>query len=120
MATHAGPAKASVKPKPIKLAQAAVAAKPATAPAADAAPAVAGGVVAQIGAFSSEALAQKGWSDVAALVPGQMSGKTRKVEEASRDGKTFYRAFVGGFASKAAAQSFCASLAARGHGCMVK
>ena len=78
------------------------------------------GPVAQIGAFSSQALAEKGWNDVAALQPGKMAGKTKKVEIANRDGKTFYRAFVGGFASKADAGSFCASLVAAGKGCIVK
>jgi len=76
--------------------------------------------VAQIGAFSSPALAEKGWNDVAALQPGKMAGKTKKVEVATRDGKTFYRAFVGGFASRSDASAFCASLVAAGKGCIVK
>ena len=78
------------------------------------------GSVAQIGAFSSQALAEKGWNDVAAIEPGKMAGKTKKVEVATRDGKTFYRAFVGGFASRADASAFCASLVAAGKGCIVK
>jgi len=78
------------------------------------------GPVAQIGAFSSQALAEKGWNDVAGLQPGKMAGKTKKVEVATRDGKTFYRAFVGGFASKSDASAFCASLVAAGKGCIVK
>jgi len=78
------------------------------------------GPVAQIGAFSSQGLAEKGWNDVATLEPGKMAGKTKKVEVATRDGKTFYRAFVGGFASKADASAFCASLTAAGKGCIVK
>ncbi len=80
----------------------------------------ASGPVAQIGAFSSQALAEKGWNDVAAIEPGKMAGKTKKVEVATRDGKTFYRAFVGGFGSKADASAFCASLTAAGKGCIVK
>jgi hypothetical protein len=36
------------------------------------------------------------------------------------NGKRVYRSFVGGFASKAAAQSFCASLKAAGRGCIVR
>ena len=70
--------------------------------------------------FSSNALALKGWSDVATLMPGQMAGKSRKVEMANVNGKTFYRGFVGGFASKNAAQAFCASLTAAGKGCIVR
>ncbi|MBV9512135.1 MAG: SPOR domain-containing protein [Caulobacteraceae bacterium] len=80
----------------------------------------AGTPVVQIGAFSSQALAQKGWGDVAAVMPSQMAGKSRKVEMASSGGKTFYRTFVGGFATRAAADSFCASLKAAGRACMVK
>jgi len=100
--------------KPVKLAKATVTPKAVDAEIPTGAPVV------QIGAFSSEALAVKGWSDVATLMPGQMAGKSRKVEMANVGGKTFYRGFVGGFASKSAAESFCASLTAAGKGCMVK
>ena len=92
---------------------------PAPVAAADAAPAAGGGWV-QIGAFSSAALADKGWSDVAALAPAGMSGKGRKVEPVSKDGKTFYRTFVTGFASHDAAQAFCDKLKAAGKACFVK
>jgi len=74
----------------------------------------------QIGAFSSSALADKGWSDVAALAPGAMAGKGRKVEALSKDGKTLYRAYVTGFASRDAAQAFCDRLKAAGKACFVK
>ena len=86
-----------------------------TAPASDQ-----GGASVQIGAFSSAALADKGWSDTAQLLPGPMAGKTKAVQVVERDGKTFYRTSVGGFASKADAQSFCASLKAAGKSCIVK
>jgi hypothetical protein len=79
-----------------------------------------GGAMVQVGAFASGALADKGWSDAAHLMPGQMSGKTRKIETTVKDGKTFYRAYVGGFASKADAQSFCAALKAKGKACFLK
>ena len=89
------------------------AAPPATAP-------IAGEPLVQIGAFSSAALAQKGWSDVAALLPTRMAGRTAKVEKADRDGKVFYRSLVGGFGSAAQAQSFCAALKAAGKSCIVR
>lgn len=79
-----------------------------------------GGALVQIGAFSSTALAQKGWSDVAQVMPGRMSGKTRKVEMTSKGGKTFYRAYVGGFGSHADAVAFCEALRAKGKACFVK
>ncbi len=84
------------------------------------APALGGGALVQIGAFSSQALAEKGWSDLAAATPGHLAGRTRKVEAASHDGKSFYRAFVGGFASPADAKAFCAKLQAAGKSCMVR
>ena len=48
-----------------------------------------------------------------------MAGKTRKVEAATKDGKTFYRAYVAGFGSKAEAASFCAALKAKDKPCFV-
>jgi cell division protein FtsN len=74
----------------------------------------------QIGAFSSTALADKGWSDVATLAPAAMAGKGRKVEALSKDGKTLYRAYVTGFASRDTAQAFCDRLKAAGKACFVK
>ncbi len=74
----------------------------------------------QIGAFSSPALADKGWNDVARLMPGSMAGRTKKVEPVSQDPGSLYRAYVGGFDSKADAAAFCADLKAAGHACIVK
>ncbi|HVY34743.1 MAG TPA: SPOR domain-containing protein, partial [Caulobacteraceae bacterium] len=78
------------------------------------------GASAQIGAYSSEALAAKGWSDTAAAFGGDMSGKGKHFEPVTKDGKTLYRAAVTGFGSKAEAQAFCAKLKAAGHACLVK
>jgi hypothetical protein len=85
-----------------------------------AAPLASGGALVQIGALSSPALADKAWSDVARQMGGAMTGKTRKVETTSKDGKTFYRAFVGGFADHAAAAGFCSALKAKGTFCIVR
>ncbi len=96
---------------------------PPAAPAAIATTAAAppsGGGWVQIGAFSSSALADKGWSDVAALAPAGMSGKGRKVEPVSKDGKTFYRTYVTGFSGRDTAQAFCDKLKAAGKACFVK
>jgi hypothetical protein len=114
-AEPAGPA----KPKPAPKTEVATAAP--TPAATGAKPAAAashgGGTMVQIGAFSSDALAQKGLADTAAIAPG---GKSRKVEAASKDGKTFYRAFVGGFATHADAVAYCETLKAKGKACFVK
>ena len=94
-------------------------AKPAAAPAS--APAAAGsGRLVQIGAYSSPGLADKGWNDVAKIMPGDMVGRTKSVEPVAKDGQTLYRAYIGGFGSKTEAQTFCASLKAQGHTCLVK
>jgi hypothetical protein len=110
-------------PKPATAKPVATAVKPVAkpaAPAAQAASAAGGGTMVQIGAFSSAALAEKGWSDDAAALPGKMAGKTRKIEAAAKDGKTFYRAYVGGFASHADAVAFCEALKGKGKACFVK
>jgi cell division protein FtsN len=106
-----------------------VSAAPKTAPAPKAAPvptvtpkpaAASSSVQVQIGAFSSVAQADKGWNDVARLLPGQMAGKTKRVESVERDGQTLQRAFVGGFASKADADAFCAALKDQNRSCLVR
>jgi outer membrane biosynthesis protein TonB len=83
-------------------------------------PSAADGTLVQIGAFSSAALAEKGWNDTARVLPGAMTGKTKQVQMVQAAGKTFYRAFVGGFASRADAQAFCASLISAGKKCIVR
>ncbi len=100
-------------------------AAPAPAPPKPATPALtanvpSAGPLVQIGAFSSLALADKGWNDVARLLPGDMAGRTKKVEPVSKDTSTLYRASVGGFASKSEATAFCDELKQAGHACMVK
>jgi cell division protein FtsN len=84
------------------------------------APATSGAAMVQIGAFSSAALADKGWNDTAKVLPSAMAGKTKTVQVVQKDDKTFYRTSVGGFASKADAVSFCAALKAAGKSCIVK
>jgi hypothetical protein len=75
----------------------------------------------QIGAFSSSALADQGWHDLARFEPAAMAGKGRSVQPFTRDdGAILYRAYVTGFASVSAAQSFCSELRAAGKGCIVK
>lgn len=78
------------------------------------------GPLVQIGAFSSPALADKGWNDIARLLPGDMIGKTKKVEQVTKDSSTLYRAYIGGFSTKAEAASFCDELKAAKHVCFVK
>ncbi|HEX4097886.1 MAG TPA: SPOR domain-containing protein, partial [Caulobacteraceae bacterium] len=86
----------------------------------EAAPAAGGAHMVQIGAYSSKPLAEKGWNDVAKLMPGDMFGRTESFEPVNKDGQTLYRTFVGGFGSKADAQAFCDALKGQGHTCMAK
>ena len=104
-------AKPAVKPPPVIT-------PPPPAPPVVATPSGAGWV--QIGAFSSAALADKGWSDTAQIAPVGMAGKGKRVEPVSKDGKMFYRAYVTGFSGRPAAQAFCDKLKAAGKACFVK
>lgn len=74
----------------------------------------------QIGAFSSAALADKGWTDAAALAPGAAAGKGKKVETVASGGKTLFRTSVTGFASRADADAFCSRLKAARKDCFVR
>lgn len=111
--------------RPIRLASASPSAlppaKPASAPAITASAATAsttGGVGVQIGAFSSKELADKGFADVTKLA--STAGHGKRVEPVDHGGATLYRTTVTGFADRAAARSFCESLTAKGHACIVK
>jgi hypothetical protein len=82
--------------------------------------AVAGSSEVQIGAFSSPAQADQGWSGAAGIAPGPMAGKGKKVVPVTVDGRTLYRTFVTGFASHDAAQALCDRLKAAGRSCFVR
>jgi cytoskeletal protein RodZ len=91
---------------------------PKAAPAAAAPPGVAASV--QIGAFSSQALADRGFSDAGRIAGVDIAGKTKRVEPIERNGATLYRTSVMGFASRTQAEAFCAQLKAAGKSCFVK
>ena len=75
----------------------------------------------QIGAFSSRALADKGWNDAAAVVPGSMAGKGKRVVEIDKDdGTKLYRTSITGFASHEAAVTLCERIQAAGKTCFVR
>ena len=79
-----------------------------------------GSVVVQIGAFSSPALADKEWSKAAAVAPGAMAGKGKRVVAVAKDGDTLYRTAITGFASRDQAQALCDRLIAAGGSCFVR
>jgi len=75
----------------------------------------------QIGAFSSEALADKSWNAVAGLAPGSMAGKGKRVTPVTTaDGATLYRTAITGFDTRDQAQALCAKLSAAGRTCFVR
>jgi hypothetical protein len=90
---------------------------PPAAPAAAAAPT---GHWAQIGAFSSAALADKGWTEIAGFDRADMAGKHKDVQATTHNGATFYRTIVTGFSSQASAEAFCAKLKAAKKPCIAK
>jgi outer membrane biosynthesis protein TonB len=98
----------------------AVASTPKPVPVKAGAPAPVGGVRVQIGAFSSAALADQGYADVATLMGLSIQGKSKHVEPVDKDGHTLYRATVNGFSDRASAAAFCEALKAKGKICFVK
>jgi hypothetical protein len=71
-------------------------------------------VVLQIGALSSRQLADKVWSEAAAVSPGDMAGKGERVVAIDRDGATLYRTAITGFESRGQALALCDRLRAAG------
>jgi cytoskeletal protein RodZ len=112
-APTAAPAPATAAPAPAPKAPA-VKAPAAAAPTT----AAVGSASVQIGAFSNVAQADSGYAD--AIAATGASGKSKSIEAVERDGRTLYRTTVNGFASRAEAQAFCATLKARGGNCFVR
>ncbi|WP_298331623.1 SPOR domain-containing protein [Asticcacaulis sp.] len=112
-AKPAQPAPVATKPaEPVKTAEAKPEPKPVVA--------TSGGASVQIGAFSSQAIADREFAALASSY-GLFVGGTRKVvEKVDRDGSTFYRTSFSGFASKDKAQQFCNALKSAGKTCFVK
>lgn len=109
------PAPKAPAPKPPP-AQAPAAKAAASAPAAVAT----GAAMVQVGAFSSEALADAGWADAMRALPDSAAGKGKRVEPVESNGKTLYRGYVTGFASRAEASAYCDRLKAAGRSCFVR
>jgi cytoskeletal protein RodZ len=115
---QAAPAKTVVAPPPKAAAPApAPAPAPAKATAEPAAKPAGGAAAVQIGAYSSQALADKGWSDAVAIAGG---GHGKSVQKVEKDGKTFFRTAVTGFPSRTEASAYCAKLKAAGKACFVR
>jgi cell division protein FtsN len=119
-AKPAGPVSAQPVTSAEQLAQQVTKPLPVTKPVADSKPSDGAMAMVQIGAFTSPALAEKGWRDAAAIAPGAAAGKGKKVEPVVKDGVTLYRTLVTGFPSRAEAAAFCDRLKAASKSCFVK
>ncbi len=106
-------------PKPAPVAVKPPAPVPAPTPKTPPAPTV-GGASVQIGAFSSQALADKGYADAGRITGVDIAGKSKRVEKVDKGGSTLFRTTVVGFVSRADAVSFCNELKAAGKSCFVK
>ena len=73
----------------------------------------------QIGAFSSNSLAQQGWTDATRLGGSAASRSGRRIETVESNGHTLYRTFVT-FASHDDAVAFCDQLQTAGRNCFVR
>ena len=82
--------------------------------------AAAGPAEVQIGAFSTRAMADEAWTADAAAAPGAMAGRSKRVTQIERDGRTLYRVSITGFASHEAAAALCGRLKAAAHSCIVR
>jgi cell division protein FtsN len=111
-APAAKPAQVAVaKPPPAPIAQ-----PPAVAP-----PAATGGSFGvQIGAYSSRALADRGYADAGRIAGVDIAGKTKRIEEVEKNGAILFRTTVAGFGSRTQAAAFCDQLKAAGKSCFVK
>ncbi len=89
------------------------------APPATATP-LSGGTSVQIGAFSSNSLAQAGLANASRVSPTAAAGRGRRIEPVSVNGQTLYRTALTGFASRADAARFCDSLRNAGQTCFVR
>jgi hypothetical protein len=108
-------AQAPAKPKAAELVSAASNAAPARAASSHAA----GKVAVQLAALPTEEAAHAEWERLLARHRDLLGGRHPEILKASRDGRTFFRLRVGGFASTAEAARFCHALIAEGGACAV-
>ncbi len=116
----AQPVAAEAKPPAPKPAEAA---KPAATQVASAAPAAASGMRAgsrlvQLGAFDSEEITRRAWSQLVAKYPDLLSSKSLFVERTTANARVFYRLRVAGFSSSEETRVMCEALRSRGVACI--
>jgi len=78
----------------------------------------AGTALVQLGAFDADAVATVQWKNLSARHKDLLGDKKSLIQKAKKNGKTFYRLRVQGFANKTEAKNFCTALKARGTDCI--
>ena len=73
----------------------------------------------QLAALGTEEAAQQEWSRLAKKMPDLLGGRKPTIQRIERDGRTFWRVRMDGFADVAQATGFCDKLRAKGAGCSV-
>lgn len=76
-----------------------------------------GPVTVQVGALDSEADARRALKALSSLMAGAM---TPQIQTAKVGERTFYRAVIAGFATRAEANAFCAAVTRKGGDCLVR
>lgn len=134
LARASAAAEAAVKPKPAVAtvtptpatptpttstsASASVPASPQAAAAKQVASVKSGTRMVQLGAYDSEAMAQKAWSRLVAANPDLLSSKGLYIERATSNARVFYRLRATGFDSSEQTRVMCELLRARGIDCI--
>lgn len=93
---------------------------PPVAAARPAVPAGGAGSVVQIGAFTSQALADSEYNKLVSSYGLFLSGTGKRVEKVETANGTVFRTSFVGFATSEKAHAFCSALHAAGHDCFVK
>jgi hypothetical protein len=73
----------------------------------------------QLAALTSEEAARQEWQQLAKRMPDLLNGRQPNYSRTERDGHTFWRVRVAGFADVAQARSFCDHVRAKSGGCSV-
>lgn len=73
----------------------------------------------QLAAVSSEDIARQEWQRLSRRMPDLLGERAPVVSKVERDGRTYWRLRVAGFADVDAAKAFCERVRAKSTGCSV-
>lgn len=78
-----------------------------------------GSITVQLAALNSQSDAEREWTEISNAMPTLFSDKQPEIQNATVNGKTFYRLRTGSFSSEADAEKFCDQVSAAGGSCEV-